>query len=138
MIPVVQKKLGLKDEESARKLFYSNTFDFTSMGAELVQRLLKELQSSIGFFEVQTGQSIGHLVCTMLPDKLSWIETSIAGALGLSPIRLDLRPWLQASQITFSDNAAQTNLDARWLGLLSLMVSHQTAAANGPLPEKKD
>lgn len=32
MIPVVQKELGLKDEESAKKLFYSNTFDFTSMG----------------------------------------------------------------------------------------------------------
>ena len=31
MIPVVQKELGLKDEESAKKLFYSNTFDFTSM-----------------------------------------------------------------------------------------------------------
>ncbi|MFA5057274.1 MAG: hypothetical protein WC485_04120, partial [Opitutaceae bacterium] len=29
MIPVVQKELNLKDEESARKLFYSNTFDFT-------------------------------------------------------------------------------------------------------------
>jgi len=55
MIPVVQKELGLKDEESAKKLFYSNTFDFTSMGLSLTKKLLKELQSSIGFYEVQTG-----------------------------------------------------------------------------------
>ncbi len=33
MVPVVQKELGLKDEESARKLFRSNTFDFTGHGA---------------------------------------------------------------------------------------------------------
>jgi len=50
MIPVVQKELGLKDQESAMKLFYSNTFDFTSMGGALVKKLLKELQSLIGFY----------------------------------------------------------------------------------------
>ncbi|OYV00414.1 MAG: hypothetical protein CFE26_24015, partial [Verrucomicrobiales bacterium VVV1] len=59
MVPVEQKELGLKDEEAARKLFYSNTFDFTGMGPLLVKRLMKELQSSIGFYEVQTGQSVG-------------------------------------------------------------------------------
>jgi hypothetical protein len=37
MVPIVQKELGLKDEESARKLFYSNTFDFTGMGPLLDQ-----------------------------------------------------------------------------------------------------
>ena len=37
--------LGLKDEESARKLFYSNTFDFTGMGSVLTKKLIKELQS---------------------------------------------------------------------------------------------
>lgn len=138
MIPVVQKKLGLKDEESARKLFYSNTFDFTSMGAELVQRLLKELQSSIGFFEVQTGQSIAHLVCTMLPEKLGWIEASIATALGIAPLKMDLRSWLQSHQVSFSDQAGSVPLDVRWAGLMSLMVNYQTTAANGPANEKKD
>ena len=68
MIPVVQKELGLKDEESAKKLFYSNTFDFTSMGNALIKKLLKELQSSIGFYEVQTGQSVGLLHGTQLPQ----------------------------------------------------------------------
>src|SRR6185295_8738320 len=83
MIPVVQKELGLKDEESAKKLFYSNTFDFTSMGAVLVKKLLKELQSSIGFYEVQTGQSISSVLCTQLPASLSWLGTTMAGSLGV-------------------------------------------------------
>ncbi|MCC5022904.1 MAG: hypothetical protein J6386_08960 [Candidatus Synoicihabitans palmerolidicus] len=43
MIPVVQKELGLKDEESAKKLFFSNTFDFTGMGPALIKRLLHDV-----------------------------------------------------------------------------------------------
>eukprot|EP01035_Chromulina_nebulosa_P038843 gene38842-52466_t len=82
MVPIVQKELGLKDEESARKLFYSNTFDFTGMGPLLIKRLLKELQSSIGFYEVQTGQSVGQVLCTQLSPKLAWLDAAIAGSLG--------------------------------------------------------
>jgi len=137
MIPVVQKKLGLKDEGSARKLFYSNTFDFTSMGQELLQRLLKELQSSIGFFEVQTGQSIGHVVCLVLPEKLGWVDASMSTALGITPLKIDLVPWLNSHRITLSEQAASKAPDARWLGLLSLMVSYQNLATNESATEKK-
>lgn len=136
MVPVVQKKLGLKDEESARKLFYSNTFDFTSMGAELVQRLLKELQSSIGFFEVQTGQSISQLVCTSLPPKLGWIEQSIATSLGIACMRLDLAPWLQSLSIVLADQARSVELDSRWIGLFSLMLSHQNSVSHAAADQK--
>lgn len=130
MIPVVQKKLGLKDEESAKKLFYSNTFDFTSMGAELVQRLLKELQSSIGFYEVQTGQSITQLVCTSLPAKLGWIEASIATSLGIAALKLDFAAWIKSHQLTLSEQTKSIEADPRWLGLISLMLSHKNSAAN--------
>ncbi len=46
-----------------------------------MKKLLKELQSSIGFYEVQTGQSIGNVICTQLPASLSWLGTTMAGAL---------------------------------------------------------
>ncbi len=137
MIPIVQKKLGLKDEASAKKLFYSNTFDFASMGAELLQRLLKELQSSIGFFEVQTGQSIGQVTCLVLPEKLGWINASMSTALGIVPLKMDLVPWLSSHRITLSEQAAAKAPDARWFGLLSLMISHQTLAPNEPATAKK-
>ncbi len=78
MIPVVQKELGLKDEESARKLFYSNTFDFTGMGGTLVKKLLKELQSLIGFMKCRPGQSIGQVFCTQLPANLGWLGLTMA------------------------------------------------------------
>lgn len=127
MIPVVQKELGLKDEESARKLFYSNTFDFTSMGGTLVKKLLKELQSSIGFYEVQTGQSIGNVICTQLPVSLSWIGTTMAGALGVPPLKIELGPWLESQNIKFAEGVSLNQPEERWFGLFSLLVSHQNA-----------
>jgi hypothetical protein len=136
MVPIVQKELGLKDEESARKLFYSNTFDFTGMGALLTKKLLKELQSSIGFYEVQTGQSVGQVLCTQLSPKLAWLDTAISGALGVTSLKLDPVPWLQSRQITLPEAVAKNAQEIRWFGLLSLMASYHVVHAV-PAEEKK-
>ena len=132
MVPIVQKELGLKDEESAKKLFYSNTFDFTGMGPLLTKKLLKELQSSIGFYEVQTGQSVGQVLVTQLSPKLSWLGVAIAGALGVTSLKLDPVPWLHSRQIALPDALAKNAEDIRWFGLLSLMANYQTAASAAP------
>jgi hypothetical protein len=130
MIPAVQKEIGLKDEEAARKLFYSNAFDFTGMGAALIKKLLKELQSSIGFYEVQTGQSIGQVVCTLLPPKLGWLENAISTQLGVPTLAVDYKTWLGARNITFSESAAKQELNNRWLGLFSLMLTQNHVAVS--------
>ena len=132
MIPVVQKELGLKDEESAKKLFYSNTFDFTSMGGVLVKKLLKELQSSIGFYEVQTGQSIGNVLCTQLPASLAWLATTMSGALGVPPLKVEMQPWLESLNIKLADSVSLGQPEERWMGLFSLMATYQNV-----LPDEK-
>ncbi|AOS44619.1 hypothetical protein Verru16b_01685 [Lacunisphaera limnophila] len=132
MIPVVQKELGLKDEESAKKLFYSNTFDFTSMGGTLVKKLLKELQSSIGFYEVQTGQSIGSLFCTQLPSSLAWLGTTMGAALGVPLIKVEMGPWIESLDIKLAPDVTLSQPEEKWFGLVSLLASHQNAA-----PEEK-
>jgi hypothetical protein len=136
MVPVVQKELGLKDDEAARRLFYSKTFDFTGMGALLVKRLVKELQSSIGFYEVQTGQSVGQVVCTQLMPKLEWLESAIATGLGISSLRIEPAGWLMNRQITLADSVAKSVQETRWFGLLSLMVRYNIDHAL-PAEEKK-
>jgi hypothetical protein len=136
MVPVVQKELGLKDEESARKLFRSNTFDFTGMGPLLIKRLLKELQSSIGFYEVQTGQSVGQVVCIQLSPKLAWLEGALASSLGISTPKVNAVPWLRTRNVVVPDALAPTVGDFRWFGLMGLMVRYETH--NGtPRDEKK-
>lgn len=136
MVPIVQKELGLKDEESARKLFYSNTFDFTGMGPLLTKKLLKELQSSIGFYEVQTGQSVGQVLATQLPPKLAWLDTAISTALGITSLKLDPLPWLQSRHITMPENLAKNAQDVRWFGILALMAQYHIVHAV-PAEEKK-
>lgn len=128
MIPVIQKELNLKDEESARKLFFSNTFDFTNMGGLLVRKLLKELQSLIGFYEVQTGQSIGQVLCTRLPAKLAWLSNAVARELGVSVMQPDLVNWLKSREITLAASVTPATPDVRWLGLLGLMVYYDAVA----------
>lgn len=138
MIPVVQKELGLKDEESAKKLFYSNTFDFTSMGGSLVKKLLKELQASIGFYEVQTGLSIGNVFCTQLPASLGWLSGTMAGALGVTPLKMDMMPWLESLNIKLADGVAPNPPDERWAGLFALIASYNPTDGVQPVtPEKK-
>ncbi len=129
MIPVVQKELGLKDEESAKKLFFSNTFDFTGMGPALIKRLLHELQSSIGFFEVQTGQSIGHVFCFNLASKLMWLEDVIAAQLGVEKLQVNLKGWLETRDITFSPDTAAMDLSRDWFGVLSLLPRYDAIKA---------
>lgn len=128
MIPVVQKELGLKDEEGARKLFFSNTFDFTGMGTQLIKKLLKEMQSSIGFYEVQTGQSIGQLFCGQLPSGLSWLSQALSSALGVAILKVDFVPWLESLGIRFDDGITPATLDSRWLGVFSLMGNYHALA----------
>jgi hypothetical protein len=135
MVPIVQKELGLKDEESAKKLFYSNTFDFTGMGPLLVKKLIRELQSSIGFYEVQTGQSVGQVICPMLPAKLTWLDSAIASALSVGSAKLELVPWLESRQITIPEGVAPDGVDVRWLGLFSLMANQ--LQTNVAVSEKK-
>lgn len=136
MVPIVQKELGLKDEESARKLFYSNTFDFTGMGPLLTKRLVKELQSSIGFHEVQTGQSVGQLLTVQLPPKLAWLDGAMAHSLGISGLKVDPVAWLESRLITVPESLVKNVQDVRWFGLLSLMAKNNVAHAV-PAEEKK-
>ncbi len=121
MIPVIQKELGLKDEESARRLFYSNSFDFTGLGPQLVKKLVRELQASVGFYEVQTGQTIGQLYCSHLPSKLSWLQKTVSDMLAVKVLAIDFQAWLGELGITLGSTVEENDLDETWLGLISLM-----------------
>lgn len=138
MFPLIQQELGLKDEDSAKKLFYSNTFDFTEMGPVLLRKMLKELQASTGFYEVQTGQTIGQIYLSLLPKNLNWIAQVISKSLGVKVLTPDYKGWLQHCGITLADSIQMETLDARWLGLFSLMGKFNAQATAAENAEKKN
>jgi len=119
--PMLQRELGLKDEASARKLFFSNTFDFAEMGPKLLRRMTKELQASTGFYEVQTGQTIERVFVSVLPKNLSWVVKTISDSLGLEIMQPELAPWLESLNVKLADGVEVANLGARWMGLFSMM-----------------
>ncbi len=119
--PLLQAELGLKDAESARKLFFSNTFDFAEMGPKLLRRILKELQATAGLYEVETGQTIGYVFLSVLPRNLSWIAKTVSDVLGLEILQPSLGGWLESLQIEIGDGVELLNRGNRWLGLFSLM-----------------
>jgi hypothetical protein len=96
------------------------------MGPLLIKRLLKELQSSIGFYEVQTGQSVGQVICIQLSPKLAWLEGALASSLGITTLKFDPVPWLRSRNVVVPDALAKTAGDFRWFGLLSLMVQYNS------------
>ncbi|MFU8847848.1 MAG: hypothetical protein ACNA77_03925 [Opitutales bacterium] len=119
--PLLQRELGLKDENSARKLFFSNTFDFAEMGPKLLRRLTKELQATTGFYEVQTGLTISHAFLSVLPKNLSWIAQTVADSLALEILQPSLEGWLESLNVKLGNDVEVSNLGARWMGLFSLM-----------------
>ncbi|PXA02981.1 hypothetical protein DDZ13_14435 [Coraliomargarita sinensis] len=119
--PLLQRELGLKDEESAKKLFYSNTFDFAEMGPKLLRRMTKELQATTGFYEVQTGLTIRHVYLSVLPKNLSWVSKTVSDSLALEILQPQIEGWLESLNIKIGDGVEVMNLGARWMGLFSLM-----------------
>lgn len=119
--PLLQRELGLKDETSARKLFFSNTFDFAEMGPKLLRRMTKELQASTGFYEVQTGLTIDKVFISVLPKNLAWVSKTVSDSLGLEIMQPNLEKWLESLKIKLGEDVEVSSLGARWMGLFSLM-----------------
>lgn len=129
-LPIVRGELGLRDDESARKVFFSNSFDFTTMGSQLIRKLVRDLQSAVGFYEVQTGQAIGHVFMPFLPANLRWLARSFGEGLGVGALEINYQAWLQSVGVTFSDPAMLQKIDARWLPLFSMMADTSLSTAS--------
>ena len=123
VLPTIQKELGLQDEESARGLFFSDTFDFRELGSKLLRRMLKELHASSGFYEVQTGQTIPHVYMTLLPRSLHWIAEVIAAEMEMNLLDINWENWLQTMGVSIGGDLSIGDFDASRFGLAGLFGS---------------
>jgi len=125
VLPVIQQELGLKDEESARNLFFSNTFDFREIGPKLLRKFIKELNASTGFFEVQTGQTIPYMYMTSLPENLNWIPEVVAREMDIKLLDIDWDGWAEEIGVSFGDSFSSADLGPSAFGLFSLFVNFE-------------
>ena len=58
--------------------------------------LSRHLRPAVDYFEMQTGQRIGALFCAHLPERLGWLEETLAAAVDLEYFSPDFAKWLPA------------------------------------------
>lgn len=125
----LKEEMSLKDDAAAEKILRSRDFDLGPIAPKILRKLLRELQSSIGFFEVQTGQSVARLFCLKQGGSLSWLEQSVADLLNLKPLQLEMKEWLAARNVTFGSDAIGAKTDATWAGLLAMVLNFEKERA---------
>ncbi|MBN2233738.1 MAG: hypothetical protein JW706_01205 [Opitutales bacterium] len=121
MCQAIKEENNLKDEDAARKLLYSETFDLSDMGSALIRPLLRELSSISGYYEVTKGQSIGYLYVPTLPPSQNWIVDLLAQSMGVEVLRID--PEWAASEcgVKIGSSVKLDSRDARVPAVIALM-----------------
>jgi len=126
MIPILQNELGLADKESAMTLLFSKTLDFEDLGPRLIRKMLHELQASTGFYEVQTGVSVGLCHVSMIPEGFDWMVDALADSLGVEPLGIDVEGWADAHEISLSGIAAEKASSLDLFRFFSALCSYKT------------
>jgi hypothetical protein len=125
------KEFSVPDSVAARKLLEQPTPETKQHGRRLVRMLSRHLRPAVDYFEMQTGQRIGALFCAHLPERLGWLEETLAAAVDLEYLSPDFTRWLPAVGLSAPGH---TMLGPSWVQALSLVaqlapVSETVAAA---------
>lgn len=127
VLPVICTELGLKDTESASRLFFSNTFDFRDIGGVLFSRLLKELNAASGFYEMQTGQALYGFFMTGIPRGLEWVGEILADGLEIELFGIEWKDWFEMHGIQIGENLDANDFKMSHFPLFSLMMQYAYA-----------
>lgn len=113
------KELGVPDVGAARAQLSSPSEELRTHSRRLVRMLTRHLKPAVDYFEMQTGQPIGALFCSHLPEELGWLEQALSAAIDLEFLVPDLATWLPHMGVQLAPGAA---LPARsWFQALCLL-----------------
>jgi len=135
MIPILQNELGLADKESAMTLLFSKTLDFEDLGPRLIRKMLHELQASTGFYEVQTGVSVGLCHVSLVPEGFDWMVDALADSLGVQPLDIDAHSWGDAHEISLSGVASEQAAELDLFRFYSTVSSYKTELPHESIEE---
>lgn len=125
MLPEVKSELGLADEAVAKRILQANTFDFTEMAPALLRRLVKELQAFAGFYEVQTGYTIGQIYMSNLSSRFHWVGSHLSRAMGLDLMCVAFERWAPAVGVEIPEELDLSNADPLLWNLFALAGKYE-------------
>lgn len=125
------KEFSVPDAAAARKLLEQPTPELKLHGRRLVRMLSRHLRPAVDYFEMQTGQRIGALFCAHLPERLGWLEETLAAAVDLEYFNPDFAAWLPAVGL---NAPGHTMLGPSWIQALSLVAQLAPEAAATAAP----
>lgn len=123
-IPIVQSELGLTNPQDAKHRIFTGEFDHIKIAPLALAALIKELQSFVSFYELQSSTRVSKLFLTLLPPSMQWLTDSICQSLNIQSLIVDYARWLEVSKITLSNGLDVSSLDNRWFNLFSLMTHY--------------
>ncbi len=125
----LQAALKLRLRGTAVRLLHGPDYDFTGLGAKIMQPLANRLKPALASLR----QRPATLVCQGLCDGQAWPAATLAAALGLQPFGLDVAAWAEARHLVFSRGIQSDRIPPAWLGLLGAVAAfdpvHPEAAA---------
>lgn len=121
IVSLARKEFNLPDDLSAEKFIIEEPSKDQSIASLLTSRIVSELKSYIGFFEVQSGKQISGMYFNGLTPNFSWIERSILEGLGVEGIKIDAASVFDDKKVELGDKLVA---EPHWLGLLKLISNH--------------
>jgi len=124
----LQQRLQLDELAVAKRLLCSDNFDFKDIGPELLKSYLADVQSIINYYEVASGQAIGHIWITGIPCHLSWVASVLVSSFGLEDVTPRLVDWLESQGIV-ADPSVIAGFEGCLFRLFSLMGNYDEEEA---------
>lgn len=124
----LQELLQLDEASTAKRLLCSDNFDFHEIGVELLKSYLSDVQSIISYYEVASGQAIGHIWVTGIPSHLTWVARVLASTFNIEEVNPCLLDWLESQGIV-ADPSVIAEFDGCLFRLFSLMGNYDEEEA---------
>jgi hypothetical protein len=117
----IKDELTLKDTSASQKLLHSNTIDLSDIGHKIVSPIYREIAAIIGLFEVETGQSAGHLFFANTAPNQNWMADILAKDLGVEVFRPSKEQVQKVTGLQMSSSIEWNMADTRILSLMAMM-----------------
>lgn len=104
IIKIAQKENFLPDEKSGQD-YIERVVANSEVANNLISRFVKEIKSYLGFYEVKTGRPIQFICNCNLPERLMWIEQTIAKSLNIDLLDKNYTELMESKSIKINQES---------------------------------